>query len=520
MKKALALLLALVMTVTLFACGTPAADPTDPPKQPEATKAPEAGNQETEPPVVGIPDNGEQYNVHVIYRVNPQDEVAHQAVIDHINNDILPEILPNTTVSFEFIPAADYVQMIKLKMANGEKVDLMLGMATYNWFNFATEGAYMAWNDYLQYMPEAMEILPEGWLAATTIEGNIYGFPNYQTTARKWSWFLDQDAIDACNIDVSKVTDYEAFEKYYLEPVHAMDVYPSPVSPGNINIVGNAQAEAFEMAGLEQIAEFVVVDNDDPTKAINLYEAEGAIAVWQNIADWRKAGYYDPDIFEGTDEATQQTEKFYAAYGGHDIPDTEKTKNLNYNRNWVRVNNFEGKVSTAAVRSTMSCLGYTSENPARAAKFFNLMYSNADLFNAVCWGLEGVNYTFNEDGTVSPVADSGYAISTWSYQYGNTALSHIPAGRGENFNTVWVEDNENAGFTYLFGFSWINTDVQNEIAACKAIIDQYTQGLKNGLYEDVAATMKELNDQLYAAGMQTILDNCQAQLDAWLAANK
>ena len=519
MKKALALLLALVMTVTLFACGKPAADPTEAPKAPEATNAPEAP-QETEPPVVGIPDNGEPYEVKVIYRVNPQDEAAHKAVVDHINNNILPEILPNTTVAFEFIPAADYVQNIKLKMANGEKVDLMLGMATYNWFNFATEGAYMAWNDYLQYMPDAMEVLPEGWLAATTIEGNIYGFPNYQTTARKWSWFLDQDAIDAANVDVSKISDYDSFEKEFLEPVAALDMYPMVVSPGNCNIVGNAQAEAFEMAGLEQIAEFVVVDNDDPTKAICLYEAEGAIAVWQKIADWRAKGYYDPDATEGMDEATMLTNKMYASWGGHDIPGKEDTYNINYNRNIIRHNAFEGKVSTAAVRSTMSCLGFTSENPARAAKFFNLMYSNADLFNAVCYGLEGANYTVNEDGSIHTIADSGYAISTWTYQYGNTALQYRPEGRDEKAFYGWVEENENAGFTYLFGFSWVNTDVQNEIAACKAIIDQYSQGLKSGAYTDVAATCKELTEQLYAAGLQTVLDNCQAQLDAWLAANK
>ena len=292
------------------------------------------------------------------------------------------------------------------------------------------------------------------------------------------------------------------------------------VSPGNCNIVGNAQAEAFAMAGLEQIAEFVVVDNDDPTKAICLYEAEGAIEVWQMVADWRAKGYFDPDGFEGMDEATLLTNKMYASWGGHDIPGKEDTYNINYNRNIIRHDAFTGSVSTAAVRSTMSCLGYTSENPARAAKFFNLMYSNADLFNAVCYGLEGVNYTVNDDGSIHTLPDSGYAISTWTYQYGNTALQYRPEGRDEKAFYGWVEENENAGFTNLFGFSWVNTDVQNEIASCKAIIDLYTQGLKDGSYTDVAATMKELCDQLYAAGLQTVLDNCQAQLDAWLAANK
>ena len=36
---------------------------------------------------------------------------------------------------------------------------------------------------------------------------------------------------------------------------------------------------------------------------------------------------------------------------------------------------------------------------------------------------------------------------------------------------------------------------------------------------NVEATLKQLNDALYASGLQEVMDAKQAQLDEWLAAN-
>ena len=56
----------------------------------------------------------------------------------------------------------------------------------------------------------------------------------------------------------------------------------------------------------------------------------------------------------------------------------------------------------------------------------------------------------------------------------------------------------------------------NELAACTSVYDQYDNDLNFGAI-DTETGIAALNDALYGAGLQTIMDEKQSQLDAWLA---
>ena len=58
----------------------------------------------------------------------------------------------------------------------------------------------------------------------------------------------------------------------------------------------------------------------------------------------------------------------------------------------------------------------------------------------------------------------------------------------------------------------------NELAACTSVYDQYDNDLNFGTI-DTESGIQQLNDALYGAGLQTIMDEKQTQLDAWLAEN-
>ena len=71
----------------------------------------------------------------------------------------------------------------------------------------------------------------------------------------------------------------------------------------------------------------------------------------------------------------------------------------------------------------------------------------------------------------------------------------------------------------FLGFSVSTDEVAETIANVKMVVDQYKPGLMSGSVDDVDAAYKAMIDGMYAAGFQDILDNYQAQLDAWLAEN-
>ena len=61
------------------------------------------------------------------------------------------------------------------------------------------------------------------------------------------------------------------------------------------------------------------------------------------------------------------------------------------------------------------------------------------------------------------------------------------------------------------------TDVTTEITQLTAVEDKYEKDLAFGVVEDIDATLKAFNDELYAAGLEEVMQAKQEQLDAWLA---
>ncbi len=514
-KRMLALLLSAVTILSLtVGCGK-----TEGKSEEVATEKVEAeATEEAVEEVSADKDNGEQYDVNIIYRIAPQDEAATQAVLDYINNDILPDLLPNTTISFTFIPASEYVEQIKLKSAAGEKMDLMLSMASYGFTDFAAQSAFLPWNEYLELMPNTKEVIPEEWFEGTTINGEIYGIPNYQITARSYAICIDKDMAEKYNVDIDQINSMEDLETLCLKPMKEGGEYKNgSIVRYPVGVWTNSQAEAFDLAGLEQISGMLVVEKDNPNVIKNMFETDGISNNLALVRHWTEEGYYSFDNIDGIDEATQMTQNLVGVRLDGYQPYWDAHLKTAYDRDFLVKTITEPLVTTASVRSTMTALSYTSENPYRAAKVYDLINSNEELFNAICYGIEGVNYNWNDDGTVSTVADSGYAIHNWSYQYGNTMNQYRLSGKQEDYTKLVDDLNRSASTSNTFGFAFDGTNVVTEVASCNAILDLYKDGLNNGKYEDVQATLDQMNEELYAAGLQKIIDEAQAQMDAWVA---
>ena len=70
-----------------------------------------------------------------------------------------------------------------------------------------------------------------------------------------------------------------------------------------------------------------------------------------------------------------------------------------------------------------------------------------------------------------------------------------------------------------FGFSFDATQVANEITACTNVVNKYHKALVCGAL-DPETTLPQFNSELKDAGIDAIIEEKQAQLDAWLAEQK
>jgi putative aldouronate transport system substrate-binding protein len=62
--------------------------------------------------------------------------------------------------------------------------------------------------------------------------------------------------------------------------------------------------------------------------------------------------------------------------------------------------------------------------------------------------------------------------------------------------------------------------VANEIAALSGVQAEYVTALETGSVSNPERTLRELNEKLYAAGLQKVIDLKQRQLDAWRASRQ
>nr|MCR4576398.1 DUF3502 domain-containing protein [Clostridiales bacterium] len=100
--------------------------------------------------------------------------------------------------------------------------------------------------------------------------------------------------------------------------------------------------------------------------------------------------------------------------------------------------------------------------------------------------------------------------------------SKIPEGFPSNLIELIKNANENAISDTNLGFIFDPTPVENELAACSAVIDEYATGLKWGWIaaDEVDARIDEFVAKLNEAGAEAVVAEAQAQLDAWRSVNK
>lgn len=508
MKKLLSLALAVLMVCALFAgCAkTPASSAAPTPSQTDSK--PETSSEAVK--------KLDPYEVKWILRITPQDETATTNVLKNINEKVLPKLIDNTTLNIEWIQASEYVEKMKLKFSGKEEFDNCLSMVSLGFADFVQQKAFLDLNDYWDYLPETRKVIPESWWDATSVDGACYGIPNYQITARNYSVAIPNEAIKAMKLDLTTVKTLDDVEKVLDFMVKDEKWKNTTIDGGGANLFYN---EGYIYSGIEQVTDMIGVPLSDPTKVVNIFEFDGYVKQMKRLREWNQKGYIQPDVAKMGDDITlaksgKISMRFECWQPGYEV--TLKDK---YGIDGTYVTLGDPMVTTNTVRSTMTSVSFTSKNPERACMMIDLMNSKPELFNALAYGIEGTNYTL-DNGQAVPVNDSGYAVCSWSYQMGNTLIGYQLKGKPTDFAEQVDKMNRKGKASSILGFSFNAESVQTELSACKAIYKNYVGGFQDGEYADVEATIKAMNDELYAAGLQKIIDECQKQLDAWYAAKK
>lgn len=267
----------------------------------------------------------------------------------------------------------------------------------------------------------------------------------------------------------------------------------------------------------------------DSTTVVNEFETDSYRNAVKRLKDWYDAGYIYKDSATDTQgSATMMkagnTFSYLSAIKPGFLAEADAANGTDCYAMYFG-NEVEGGISTTNVSFFDTGIASNSDDPEMAFKFISIMYSDPTWYNLWQYGIEGTDYVVQDDGTAyypEGVDDTNYKYhqnSGWCL--GNQFQSYV-WNNGTKTADYWDKLQHHNDWSYYspaFGFMWDATDYQTQLTALNNALSTYRPALETGSAGDVDAALKQLNDALYAAGLQDVMDAKQAQLDAWLEKN-
>ncbi len=502
MKRASALLLALALVLGLCACGaagTPAA--------PVDTKPQDAGE---------VPTQNEEIVTLKIWGFDYTSTSEDLAMVSEAVSAITREKIG---VNVEITRQGDG-EMLNLALLSGEQWDLV-NYHTYSGGLSAlvNNGLAMPIDDLMaEYGQDAVAVIGEKMLRAGRVNGVQYSIPSFNVWANGYGMAVSLDILEELNIDPESLKTWDDLHDAFVKMKEAHpDMYPVVTAWGG---GGMQKTFAWDNLGTGFWDGLGILENatDGSTTVVNMYETDSYREFCEMMYQWKQEGLLMPDATTTTSNTVDLIGTVgYASF--ENITPTRRQELLSGNywgdgKRGVAIEVIPPFIPSDAGGSSFF-IPTTCAHPEKAMQLWNLMYTDKEIANILTYGIEGRDYEFTDDTktVVHRNQESTYGYLPWTWP--NRALPTIIEGVDAN---IWEEIDKfhaSAPVSPVLGFKFDSSAVMNEITACNNVIAKYEVGLRWGEL-DPAEALPKFNEELYAAGLQTIIDAKQEQLDAFL----
>lgn len=469
-------------------------------------------------PTENVADTSKGLDPYVIKWYLPQNVFPDAKLVAEEMSKITKEKI-NATLDIHFVDWGSYDQKMQTMLAAGEKADLIF---TSNWTNDymqnVNKGAFLDITELLpKYGPDIMKQVPASAWDAVKVKGKLYAMVNTQVLARTPGVLLNKTYMDKYGY---KAEDFKNLEDLtpFLEKIAQNDKDKYAFSlKGDSDVLGN-YGSALGLEYFSQKNPGVVYINDDSSKVVNLYETPEFIGFLKQMHQWNQKGIIRKDASTLQDvNADENAGKYVSSNFTVINPDSAANNAQKFGggdvANVVPIEFSEPFMSTGAILASMTAVARTSEDPERAIMFYNLMYSDQELFNLMSYGIEGKHYTKEGDDLIKKIDNAGYWVDA-GWEFGNMFNSY----RTNPIQPEWYPsgpDKNNAAIpSKLLGFSFDPTNVKSELAQTASVVDEFYAGLITGI-ADPDTTLPKMNEKLKKAGLDKLLAEMQKQIDEW-----
>ncbi len=455
--------------------------------------------------------------------------------VENAANDILVKEI-GAKVKLHPLGLADLTAKGPLILSSGQQCDLM-SFSQFNPFSPAiASGGLAPIGDLIkQYAPKTYSNFPPDNWNAVTKDGKIYGAPVFVGGVSKAAMWVRADLVAKYNFDwknATKITDWEPF-------------FDAVLKGENGNVIPLLSSDPYwgrqwwpNLYGYDPISEsigapgargMVGVKLDDPTTTVVpvAFTPEYKQAV-ELARKWYLKGYFLKSVPSDTEMSALRGQLKFAAFEfpGASNSSTNAMSGNEWNGVPILTGFFQDKtvITTGKILSSVYGVCAVSQHPTEAVKFIEAMNTNVDLLNLFNYGIQGKDWVWKDQAnkviTYPPGVD-GNTVS-WNpntyWQFGDKRLVYLTTPDDIGVLDRDAADLKVAIISPILGFVPDLSTIQNEVAQIATTAKEYCDPVDRGLV-DVDTGLKQCQDQLKAAGIDTIVAELQRQINTWKAAN-
>lgn len=546
-KKVLSIVLSAVMVASVFAGCSKADDSSnanDNTSTEESAPAAEdnTGSDDAEPADDGGSSAAAELDISepvtLKWYLHGSNVTDDSAVLEKVN-EYLGEKL-NVTLEPIWGTWGDFDDGSTLAINGGDDVDIYF---TCSWsadeYNqFAKKGAWVRLDDpdnnlIEKYGSDVWAALPDVLKEGAAIDGSdgygVYAVPGFKDYGTQNTWDVNVTLLEELGYTLADVEsrDYYSFGDLLQAAKDAKgdDFYPLNVEAMVLERMVTNTVIVNGDSGTCNVLSYYIdptdVSKDIGSTIVSKFGTEEFKKFAEQTREYYEAGYIDPALGNAQTANDTLTSKQLA---GEYLIGTQSYA-LGYE---VQASNDRGihvefvpctppYVDKTSTQGAMMAISTASKNPERAMAFLNLLNTDPYLMTLLEYGVEGVHYNLDADGLVEFTPERDNYIP-WRNGMGNITLLPTQVGEGDAnfFQEVFVPYYESAKGIPAFGYVFDPTSVETELAALANVAGEYALALCSGTVDPETA-LPDFLEKLDAAGMQKVVDEANAQLEAYFA---
>lgn len=461
----------------------------------------------------------------VVYAYATFNNIPSSDVLETVTEEINKITREKINVEVELLPIAifDYSSSVSLALQGGDQIDIFESLGDFN-TSVSSDMAYDLTDLIDTYAPETKELLGEDILKACVKDGKLFGVPTYKPYALTPMVIYKQEIADELNIDMSQVKSIFDLTDVLRKVKEAYpDMTPLvPVQTGtsgvNLTIpeVDYLTDDYYSPKGILKGNDMTVVD----------YYGTSEFADISNLArTWYNEGLILQDAATTTSTATElmSAANSFCYVASYSYPPEDTAASISAQTGGIplgAVQIGDAYLDTTSINALSWMVSSTTKVPEAALKFLNLTFTDLDIINLLIYGIKDRDYVISEDGYVSypegqDASSVPYTAQLSCGTLGNFFLMHPMEGTSKE-SLIWEEEqNQLAKKSPAMGFTFDSSEVKTEYTAVSNVIQQYLPGLLCGSV-DPEVMIPEFQNKLSEAGLDTIIEVKQKQLDEWL----